>query len=458
MSLEKALAWLQENRESNLNRVLSFLRFPTISAQTSHQRDMQACAEWLAGEFTTAGLQAEVIPTVGHPVVYAEGGPKDAETCVLIYGHYDVQPEGDLKLWHSAPFEPAIRDGVIYGRGTADDKGQLFTHLLAAQAWLKTSGTLPIRAKYLIEGEEEIGSKNLPEFLQTHKERLACDYIALSDTAKFDAVTPALTCSTRGLLYKQIDIVGPTKDLHSGLYGGIVDNPLNVLVTMLASLKDARRHVTIPNFYDDVRSLSPVERDELNRQGFNEETCKRETGCPALAGEDGFTALERLGVRPTLDINGLCGGYIGEGSSTVIPSKAFAKVSMRLVADQDPAVISRLFDDAIRAAAPTTVTIHIRTLSECPAYRCPVDSPGVQAALAAMERGYGCKPAVIRDGATLPILPLFRKILGADSLMLGFSMRDCNAHSADEFFHVSDLEAGTRTAAAFLAEMKARVR
>lgn len=458
MNSSAPLTWLQANRSRNLDRLLTFLRFPTISAQPAHTVDMLACADWLRGQFAEAGIAAEILETAGHPAVFAEAGPQDAGVTVLVYGHYDVQPTGDERLWHSPPFEPTLRNGAIYARGSADDKGQLFTHLLAAEAWLQSNGALPIRVKYLIEGEEEIGSRNLPELLRRHKERLACDYVALSDTAKLDSDTPALTCSTRGLVYKQVDITGPQKDLHSGIYGGIVDNPINVLAAILASLKDGDRRVTIPGFYDAVQSLSPAQREAIARSAFDEAACRAETGCPALAGEKDYSAAERLGVRPTLDVNGICGGYTGEGASTVIPSKAFAKVSMRLVADQDPAVISKAFDAAVLAAAPPTVRVEVRTLSQCPAYSCPTDSPGSLAALEAMRQGYGREAGFLREGGSLPILPLFREVLGADSLMLGFCARDCGAHSANEYFHVADLEAGSRTAAIFLAELARRVR
>lgn len=457
-AMQDVLAWLDDRKHEHLERLLAFLRFQTISAQSQHADDMRACAEWLAGQLNAAGVQAEILTTGGHPAVFAEAGPADAACTILVYGHYDVQPTGDESLWRSPPFDPTIRDGVLYARGAADDKGQLLTHLLAAEAWLTVTGALPIRVKYLIEGEEEIGSAHLHTLLETEKDRLACDYVVLSDTTKRDADTPALTCSTRGLVYKQIDVTGPARDLHSGLYGGIVANPLNTLATILASLRDAQGRITIPNFYDDVRALGRAERNALNEAGFDEAACLAETGSPALVGETGYTTLERLGVRPSLDVNGIQGGYVGEGASTVIPNRAFAKVSLRLAANQEPEKVSAAFDDAIRAACPPGVRLAIQTFSACPPYECPSDSAGARAAMAAMEQGYGIKPGVIRAGATLPILPLFRAVLGVDSLMMGFCVPDCGAHSANELFHIRDFEAGTRSTTILLAELARCVR
>jgi acetylornithine deacetylase/succinyl-diaminopimelate desuccinylase-like protein len=453
MGINDVLTWLDKGRSGHLERLRTFLRFPTISAQTTHAADITSCAQWIVEQFAGAGIRAELLQTAGHPAVFAEAGPPDTRTTLLIYGHYDVQPTGDEGLWCSPPFEPTVRDGAIYARGAADDKGQVFTHLLAAEAWMKAAGSLPIRVKFLIEGEEEIGSVHLADLIRANRQRLACDYVALSDTAKLDAQTPALTYATRGLVFKQINVSGPSKDLHSGVYGGTVANPINELAKILASLHDDAYRVAIPGFYDDVRELSAQERTALNRAPFDERSFLDQIGSPALCGERGYTTIERRGARPTLDINGICGGYVGEGAATVIPAKAFAKVSMRLVPDQAPATISEAFDRAVRAACPQGVRIDVQTFSQCSPYVCPLGSRGVQAAMKAMELGYGRTPGMIREGGTLPILPLFKSELGADSLMLGFCVSDCNAHSANEFFHVADLEAGARTAAILLSEL-----
>jgi acetylornithine deacetylase/succinyl-diaminopimelate desuccinylase-like protein len=445
MSKQAVLDSLDANRQANFDRLLEFLRFETISAQSQHRGDMQACADWLVRLFTTAG-------------VLARAGNDDARTTVLVYGHYDVQPVGDEKLWQSPPFEPTIRDGRIVARGAADDKGQIFTHVVATLAWINAARTLPVRVIFLIEGEEEIGSPNLGTFVQRHADELACDYVVLSDTAKLDADTPALTVSTRGLLYKQLTIAGPSKDLHSGLYGGAVGNPLNTLAKILASLVDKKGRVTIPGFYDNVQTPDVHQREALARIAPNDDNMANALGCPALAGEEGYTTIERIGVRPSLDVNGIIGGYTGEGSSTIIPARASAKVSMRLVEGQQPDAISQAFDKAVAAACPPSVRLSIETSAACEAYATRADTPGAQAALAAMAAAYDAQPALLYEGATLPILPLFRRVLRADSLMMGYCMRDCNAHSPNEFFHVSDFEAGCRASALFLAELADRVR
>jgi acetylornithine deacetylase/succinyl-diaminopimelate desuccinylase-like protein len=458
MDIQPVFEALKAGRDRGLALLFEFLRFPTVSAQSAHDDDLRRCAGWLVELARSMGVEATLLETGRHPAVYAETGPADGPATVLVYGHYDVQPVGDEASWASAPFAPEIRDGAIYARGAADDKGQLLTHLLAVQAWRAVHGDVPIRVKFLIEGEEEIGSPNLGALVRAQRERLACDYIAISDTAKVDATTPGLTVSTRGLVYKQITVRGPKKDLHSGVYGGTITNPLNALARILGALRDDRNRVSIRGFYDDVRVLSEAERQALNARPFDEAAFLASTGAPGLIGEAGYTTVERRGVRPTLDVNGVLGGYTGEGASTVIPATAMAKVSMRLVVDQDPARISRCFDAAVRAATPAGVDVAIETLSECGPYEAPPDSPGVRAALRAIEAGYGQPAGIIREGATLPILPLFKAELGADSLLLGFCQTDCNAHGANEFFHVADLWAGARSVAALWAELAGLVR
>ena len=340
MTIRRVLDWIEAHRDDGVKLLLELLRFPTVSAQSVHADDMRDCAEWLIRRFQEAGATAEILPADGHPAVFAEAGPPSAPVTLLVYGHYDVQPADDIACWHSPPFEPTVRNGAVYGRGAADDKGQLLTHVLALQAWAQVAGGPPIRVKYLVEGEEEIGSIHLSSSLRRHRDRLNCDFVALSDTAKLDTDTPALTWSTRGLVYKQLDISGPRKNLHSGIFGGTVANPLNELAGLLASLRDSGNRIAIPGFYDDVRQLTPAERHALNQYPFDEAAFLKDVGSPSLAGEAGYTTLERRGARPSLDINGICGGYTGEGAATIIPSNAFAKVSMRLVADQDPATIS----------------------------------------------------------------------------------------------------------------------
>jgi acetylornithine deacetylase/succinyl-diaminopimelate desuccinylase-like protein len=450
MTSKAARSVFEQNRDSWLSSLMTFLRFPTISTEREQTADMQTCAEWIRDQLAAAGLQAQILQTAGHPAVFADTGPVPGAPTFLVYGHYDVQPVGDLTLWQSPPFEPTIRNGAIYARGSADDKGQVMVHLAALKCWQSTGQPWPVRIKLLIEGEEEIGSKNLPALIESNRERLACDYVLISDTAKLNADTPALTCSTRGLVYKQITVEGPTHDLHSGVYGGAVANPANILATIIASLHDERRRVTVPGFYDDVVTLSPEERRSLAEHGISDAELLDATGAEAPFGEEGFCSAERCGVRPTLDVNGMISGYTGEGSATIIPSKATAKVSMRLVADQKPEKISAAFDEAVRRAAPPAVRLHIATRSTCEAYLCPPDSPGMRAARRALADGFGREPVLSHEGGTLPILPLFKQILGADSLLMGFAMPNCNLHSPNEFFDVRDFELGVRSVLRFI--------
>lgn len=445
MSSKAATALFDRDKDAWLASLLTFLRFPTISTLSEHADDMQRCAEWIRDRMVEAGLQTEIMATGGHPAVFADTGPVAGAPTFLVYGHYDVQPVGDLGLWQSPPFEPTIRDGAIYARGSADDKGQVMIHLAALRCWKDTGKPWPARVKLLIEGEEEIGSKHLPKLIESNREKLACDYVLISDTSKLNADTPALTCSTRGLVSKQITVEGPTHDLHSGVYGGAVANPANVLAMIIASLHDAQRRVTIPGFYDDVAKLSAEERRILASHGISDADLLAATGSQTPYGEEGFGSAERCGVRPTLDINGMLSGFTGEGSATIIPASAMAKISMRLVAYQKPDKISAAFDEAVRHAAPPAVRVSVTTGSMCEAYLCPPDSPGMQMARQALADGFGRQPVLTHEGGTLPILPLFKKLLGADSLLMGFAMPNCNLHSPNEFFHVRDFELGVRS-------------
>jgi acetylornithine deacetylase/succinyl-diaminopimelate desuccinylase-like protein len=449
--MDQVVACLEENKQRNVELFEAFLRIPSISTDAARKQEMHQAAEWVGRFFTDCGIDGEIIETAGHPVVFADTGPVvDGGTTVLVYGHYDVQPTGDESLWDSPAFEPSIRNGVMYGRGSADDKGQVLTHMLAAESWMKVAGKTPVRVKFLIEGEEEVGSPSLIPLVREHRERLACDYVALSDTAKLDADTPAITYGTKGIVYKEITLYGPEQDLHSGSFGGTVTNPGNALAAILASLRDEDGRVTIPGFYDDVRELSPKEKAAMAELPFDENDYLATLRAPALTGEKGYTTLERRWVRPTLDVNGLFGGFTGEGQSTIIPSKMMAKVSMRLVPDQVPEKIARIFDKAVRAAAPRGVRIEINDLNACAPYVSPIDSPGMVAATKGIEAGFGRKPVLIREGGSLPILPKFKEILGADSLMMGFCVPNCNAHGPNEFFSLQDFYNGAKAAACFL--------
>jgi acetylornithine deacetylase/succinyl-diaminopimelate desuccinylase-like protein len=449
--IDKVIARIDAGKDDFVKRLNDFLRIESISTDPEHKGDMRLGAEWVQRVLTECRIKCEVLDTPGHPCVLADSGPgSSGGPTVLIYGHYDVQPTGDLSLWHSPPFEPTVRDGLLYARGSADDKGQVLAHVLAAECWMKVAGRLPIRVKFLIEGEEEVGSSSLEKIIRDNRDGLACDYVALSDTPKFDETTPAITYGTKGLVYKEIIVTGPKQNLHSGSYGGTLTNPGNALATIIAALRDADNRVTIPHFYDDVRELTGEERARLKELPFDESAYLAAMGAPALTGEKGYGTLERRWARPTVDVNGMFGGFTGEGASTIIPAKVSAKVSMRIVPDQNPDKVSKAFDEAVRALCPPGVMVEIRSHGACAAYVTPMDSPGMRVAADAMEAGFGKRPYFIREGGTLPILPLFKEVLGADSLMMGFCVPDCNAHGPNEFMALSDFHAGIKTAAHFM--------
>ncbi|HVP10752.1 MAG TPA: dipeptidase [Phycisphaerae bacterium] len=447
-AIDKAIEHLNANRERFRQELFDWLRIPSISAQREHAADMRKAVEWAQQRCLAAGLTAEIVETAGWPVVIGQGEQKAGRPTVLVYGHYDVQPEGDLSLWESGPFEPVVKIGRIVARGSADDKGQLFCAIVAAEAWAKTAGSLPVNVKILVEGEEEVGSPNLVQVVEKHKARLACDYVVIHDGAQFGEGVPALTSATKGLVYKEIVVKGPKKDLHSGGYGGSVANPANELAGLIASLHDDEARVNIPGFYDRVQEMSAEEIRMMNSLPYDEKEFLADVGSPKTHSEKGYSALHCRWARPTLDVNGIYGGYMKEGSSTIIPSFAGAKVSMRLVPDQKSVEISRLFDETVRARVPDTVRLEIKTYAGCDPYLADLRSAGVSAAKEAFKKGFGVSPVLMREGGSLPILPMFKAILGADSLMLGYGQPNCNAHSPNEFFHIRDFEAGMRTSAA----------
>lgn len=456
--IDKVIAHIEANRKKSEERLNEFLRIPSISTEPDRKGDTRKAGEWVHNVLSGCGLKSEILETKGHPCIFADSGPvAGGGPTVLLYGHYDVQPTGDESLWHSPPFTPTVRDGNVYARGSADDKGQVLTHMLATEAWMKVAGKLPVRVKFLIEGEEEIGSPNLEPMITKLKDRLACNYVALSDTPKFDKTTPAITYGTKGLIYKEIILTGPKQNLHSGSYGGTLTNPGNAAATIIAGLRDADNRVTIPGFYDDVQPLTDDERKRLKALPFDEKGYQDAMGCPALTGEKGYTTIERRWARPTCDVNGMYGGFMGPGASTVIPAKIGVKVSMRIVPNMDPERINRAFEETVKKLCPPGVKMEILTHSYCSAYAAPTDSPGMRAASEALQAGFGKAPVFIREGGTLPILPMFKKELGADSIMIGFCMPDCNAHGPNEYFGLDDLHNGTKTSAHFLnALAKAR--
>ena len=442
--------YIEQNKDRFLSELFELLRIPSISAQPSlHKGDMVRAAEWLRESLLKAGVdRAEVMPTEGNPVVFAEKIIDPAKPTVVVYGHYDVMPVDPIEQWNTEPFEPVVKDGRIWGRGADDDKGQLFMHAKAFETLVATE-QLTCNVKFMLEGEEEIGSESLYKWCEENKELVAGDVILISDTSMIAWDIPSITCGLRGLTYMQVEVTGPDKDLHSGLYGGAVANPANVLAEMIASLVDEKGHITIPGFYDDVRELSAEEREEFNKAPFSKENYMKGVGVEELAGEDGYTTPERTGVRPTLDVNGMWSGYIGEGTKTIIPSTASAKISMRLVPHQDYEKIAELFEAHFRAIAPPTVKVDVKFLHGGAPYVSPTDLKAYQAASAAVEQTFGRRPLPFYSGGSIPIVSHFEKALGMKSILLGFGL-SCDAiHSPNESFGLDNFYRGIETIAAF---------
>lgn len=443
--MEPIKNYIEANRDRFLSELFELLRIPSISAQSDYRPDMTRCAEWLAGALLKAGAdRTEVMPTEGNPVVYAEKIVDPKAKTVLVYGHYDVMPVDPREEWHTDPFEPVVRDGRIWGRGADDDKGQLYMHAKAFEAMCAT-GTLPCNVKFMLEGEEEIGSGSLYKFCADHKKLLKADIILVSDTSMLSMQVPSITCGLRGLAYMEIEVTGPDKDLHSGLFGGAVANPANVLARMVASLVDDNGRVTIPGFYDDVRELTPAERRAFNKAPFRLADYKRSLDIRDVEGEAGYTTLERTGVRPSLDVNGIWGGYTEEGTKTVIPSKASAKISMRLVPNQDYRKISRLFERHIKAIAPKSVRVKVKSLHGGMPYVAPTDMPAYRAAERAVRETFGRKPLPFYSGGSIPIISGFEQILGIKSLLLGFGLAQDAIHSPNENYGLDQFFRGIET-------------
>lgn len=452
--MEQVLSFLEKNKEKFLGELKEFIAIPSISTKAENKNDVQKCADWAADHLKKVGMtEVKIFQTEGHPIVYAEWSGAKGKPTVLIYGHYDVQPVDPVELWESPPFEATIRGENIYARGTADDKGQVFIHFKAIEAYLKNYGSLPINIKMILEGEEEVGSVNLPKFLKENKELLKADLIVVSDSSMFAKGVPSICYGLRGLCYMQIDLVGPKSDLHSGSFGGSVHNPIQALAEIIASLHDKNGRITIPGFYDDVLPLTKKEREAFKKLPWNDKKYAKELGVKELYGEKGYTTLERLWARPTLECNGIWGGFTGEGAKTVLPSKASAKISMRLVPHQKSAKIAKLFERHIKKIAPKTVQVTVRNLHGGEPAITPIDSPGVQAAVAALERGFGKKPLYQREGGSIPIVVEFKKILGLDTVLLGFGLPDENAHAPNEFLNLDNFYGGMRTVAHLFNEL-----
>ncbi|RYD54795.1 MAG: dipeptidase [Sphingobacteriales bacterium] len=437
--------YLSQNKQRFLDELLDLLRIPSVSADSKYKADVARCAEAVKDSLLKAGCDtAEICTTAGHPIVYGEKLVDPSKPTVLVYGHYDVQPADPLELWHSGPFEPVIKDEKIYARGACDDKGQMFMHVKAIEVMVKTN-TLPCNVKFMIEGEEEVGSVNLGKFLEENVEKLKADIVLVSDTSMISMETPSLETGLRGLAYMEVEVTGPNRDLHSGVYGGAVANPINVLCKMIASLHDENNHITIPAFYDKVQDLSDAERKALNNAPFDLEEYTKELNVKAEWGEKGYTTLERTGTRPTLDVNGIWGGYTGEGAKTVLPSKAFAKISMRLVPHQSSKEIAKIFQEHFESIAPDYVTVKVNEHHGGEPVVTPTDSAAYKAAAEAIKTAFGKEPIPTRGGGSIPIIALFEKTLGLKTVLLGFGLDNDNIHSPNEKYDIFNYFKGIET-------------
>lgn len=435
------------------DELCQLLRIASISADSRHKTDVRQAAEWVADQFRRLDFQTELIETAGHPIVFAQSPPLDAAPTVLVYGHYDVQPPDPLDQWRSPPFEPARRDGNIYARGATDDKGQMLTHIKSAEAWVRAAGRLPLNLKFLIEGEEEIGSAHLDAFIADQRQRLACDVVVISDTCQFGPGRPAITYGLRGIMYFELRLFGPRQDLHSGTFGGAVTNPATALVRMLAALHDDQGRVQLPGFYDHVAPPTDQERRQFAELEPDAGKFLAQLGADGSWGEVGYTLLERRWVRPTCDVNGLWGGYQGEGAKTVLPSTAGAKFSFRLVPDQQPAAIRHSLETMLRQLCPPGIRLELQSYHGAPGVVVPLDSPYVRAASAAIEQGFGCRPVFIREGGSIPVVSTFHDLLGVDTLLLGWGLPDDNTHGPNEKFCLADFHRGIKASAHLWQEL-----
>ncbi len=437
--------YIDQHKERFISELLDFLRLPSVSADSKYKADVLKAAEYVKKALENAGAdRVEICPTSGHPIVYGEKIIDAALPTVLVYGHYDVQPPDPLELWDSPPFEPLVKDEKIYARGACDDKGQVFMHIKAFELMIKTNSLLT-NVKFMIEGEEEIGSANLGTWIRENKGRLKGDVILISDTSIIANDIPSIDVGLRGLSYVEVEVTGPNRDLHSGVYGGAVANPITILCEMIAKMKDKNNHITIPGFYDDVLELNAAEREELNKAPFDLEEYKNDLQIGDVHGENGYTTLERTGVRPTFEVNGIWGGYTGEGAKTVLPSKAFAKFSMRLVPNQSSDKITRLFSDYFRSMAPASVKVEVRPHHGGEPVVTPTDSVAYQAASKAMEQTFGVKPIPTRGGGSIPIVALFEKELGLKSVLMGFGLDSDLIHSPNEHYGIFNFLKGIET-------------
>jgi len=446
-SVEK---YIQENAKNFEEQLFHFLRIPSVSTDSKHKGDVKKAAQFLIDQLNEIGLDKVTLhETDGHPIITAEKCPHEDQPTVLIYGHYDVQPSDPDELWKTPPFEPTVKEGRVYARGASDDKGQSFTHVKAIEAYMKTGTDLPVNVKFILEGEEEIGSPNLIPFINANKELLKCDMVLISDTAMFGEDQPSITYGLRGLAYMEVHITGPNRDLHSGVFGGAVENPANALAEIIAKLKDEDGVIQIPGFYDDVEPMTDEMRDAYKKLPFDEEGYKKDLNLEDVHGEKGYSTLERASARPSLDVNGLWSGYQGEGAKTVLPAKAGAKISMRLVPGQDPKKIAKLFTEYVKSLAPDTLTVEVEEHHGGHPVVIDLDFYGLKAAAKAFEEVYNKDVLFAREGGSIPIVADFKKVLGVNSILMGFGQTKDALHSPNESFSLKDFHRGIQTSAKF---------
>ncbi len=451
--MEDVIKFIKENQEQFIEELKELLRIPSISTHQENKNDINRAAKFVADKLKQAGLnRVEIFKTEGHPLVYGDWLGAPGKPTVLVYGHYDVQPVDPIELWNSPPFEPVIKDGKIWARGATDDKGQMFMHIKSVESFFKGKGSLPVNVKFIIEGEEEIGSESLEAFIKTHTDLLKCDAVLVSDTSLFEKGVPTLTYGLRGLSYMEVEVVGPNKDLHSGSFGGAVGNPINILAGMIAKLQDKNGHITIPGFYDDVKKLTKKERENYKRLNFSEKRFAKEVGVKELQGEKGFTTLERIWARPTLDCNGIIGGFTGKGAKTVLPSKVSAKISMRLVPDQKPAKIAKAFTKYINHIAPKSVKVKVKDLHGASPCITPLEASATIAASKAMARAFGKKTVYMREGGSIPIVNVFTTKLKSPVVLMGLGLDSENLHSPNEHFDLNHFKLGIMSSAYFFDE------
>ncbi|MCB9951918.1 MAG: dipeptidase [Planctomycetaceae bacterium] len=450
---EQVTAYLEEHHDRFLEELKDLLRIPSISADSKYANDVRLGAQFIHQQLESMGCDTELVETAGHPIVYGEWLKAEGAPTVLVYGHYDVQPPDPLDEWISPPFEPTIRDEHIYARGATDDKGQMFTHVKSVEAWLKTVGELPVNVKFVIEGEEEVGGENLDEFLKNNQDRCRADVAVVSDTAQYGPGIPAITYGLRGIVACEIHLQGPSQDLHSGVFGGAVANPVNVLARLIASLHDDAGHCQIPGFYDDVVPLTDEERQNFAALPFDDAEFAQSLGISGTFGEAGYSTLERRWGRPTCDVNGITGGYQGEGPKTIVPAKASAKITCRLVPNQNADAILASLESYLRGQLPPGIQLTFRRFHGCPAVVCDLNSPYMAAARRAVAVGFGKEPVLIREGGSIPVVGSFKEFLGIDTLLLGWGQNTDNLHSPNEKFSLSAFRQGILASAALWHEL-----